>query len=152
MPATAINHVSLAVDDLEPAVAFYEDVLGLEQVPSVNSSVRGAWFQLDNGQLHLTERPAPGPEYHHLAFTVEDFTALVADLDDRDALDDTFGAPIYEFPDGAVQVYFRDPSGNLLEADWPDVSALPDELQARARTREAVLGTAQTGDITLFPD
>ncbi|MFB6311494.1 MAG: VOC family protein [Salinirussus sp.] len=152
MPATAINHVSLAVDALEPAVDFYEEVLGLEQIPSVNSSARGAWFQLDNGQLHLTERAAPSPQYHHLALTVEDFAGLVATLEEREALDDTFGAPLYEFPDGAVQVYFRDPSDNLLEADWPDISTLPADLAERAQTREEVLGTIQTDDITLFPD
>ena len=35
---------------------------------------------------------------------------------------------MYEMPDGAVQLYFRDPVGNLIEIDHPDVSALDRSL------------------------
>jgi catechol 2,3-dioxygenase-like lactoylglutathione lyase family enzyme len=155
MAATAINHVNLPVDDLEESVAFYEDVLGLERIPAINSSARGAWFRLGDAQLHLTERGSSAPEIHHLAVTVDDFPALYDELVERDALDETFGAPLYEFPDGAVQVYFRDPSGNLLEADWPDVATLPARIRGRVRTRAEVLDAPQTGEAreaTLFPD
>ena len=31
---------------------------------------------------------------------------------------------MYELPDGSVQMYVRDPAGNLVELDWPDVSTL----------------------------
>ena len=37
---------------------------------------------------------------------------------------ESFGAEMYELPDGAVQLYLRDPGGNLIEVDWPDVTAL----------------------------
>jgi catechol 2,3-dioxygenase-like lactoylglutathione lyase family enzyme len=155
MAATAINHVNLPVDDLERAVDFYEGLLGLERIPAVNSSARGAWFRLGDAQLHLTERGSSAPAVHHLAVTVDDFPALYDELVERDALDATFGASLYEFPDGAVQVYFRDPSGNLLEADWPDISTLPARIRDRAKTRAEVLDTPQTGEAveaTLFPD
>ncbi len=33
-----------------------------------------------------------------------------------------------ELPDGAVQLYFRDPSGNLVEVDHPDVTTLDRSL------------------------
>ena len=29
-----------------------------------------------------------------------------------------------ELNDGAVQMYLRDPAGNLVEVNWPDVSTL----------------------------
>jgi YD repeat-containing protein len=35
---------------------------------------------------------------------------------------------MYELPDGSVQMYIRDPAGNLVEIDWPDVSTLDRSL------------------------
>jgi YD repeat-containing protein len=35
---------------------------------------------------------------------------------------------LYELPDGSVQMYVRDPAGNLVEVDWPDVSTLDRSL------------------------
>lgn len=155
MAATAINHVNLPVDDLDRAVDFYESVLDLERIPAVNSSAPGAWFRVGDAQLHLTERGSPAPEIHHVALTVDDFPAVYDAAVERDALDETFGASLYEFPDGAVQLYFRDPSGNLLEADWPDVSTLPARIRDHVQTRAAVLDAPQTGEAreaSLFPD
>ncbi len=37
---------------------------------------------------------------------------------------DAFGAEVRELVDGAVQMYLRDPAGNLVEINWPDVSTL----------------------------
>ena len=31
---------------------------------------------------------------------------------------------VYQLPDGAVQLYVRDPAGNLVEINWPDVTTL----------------------------
>ena len=31
---------------------------------------------------------------------------------------------VRELPDGSVQMYIRDPAGNLVEIDWPEVSTL----------------------------
>jgi YD repeat-containing protein len=31
---------------------------------------------------------------------------------------------VRELPDGAVQMYLRDPAGNLVEVNWPDVTRL----------------------------
>jgi YD repeat-containing protein len=31
---------------------------------------------------------------------------------------------VRELPDGAVQMYLRDPAGNLVEINWPDVTTL----------------------------
>ena len=147
MTVTSVNHVNLLVDDVEAAVEFYESVVGLERVPSIDTDVAMVWFRLGDAQLHLSERGADGSSPRHLAVTVDDFADLYDRLVERDALDDTFGAPLYVFPDGAVQVYFRDPSGNLLEADCPDVTTLPDEIRERARMREAT-----ADDATIFPE
>ena len=40
-----------------------------------------------------------------------------------------FGSPLRTHPAGWVQLYLRDPAGNLVEIDWPDASTLsPDTL------------------------
>ena len=155
MGAIEFNHVNVSVADIDAAVAFYEDVLGLERVPSINSTAPGAWFRVGDAQLHLTERGGHGPEVHHFAVTVDDFATVYDRAVERDALDDTFGAALYEFPDGAVQLYLRDPSGNLLECDWPDATTLPARIRERVATREERVGVAQTGEAaaaTLFPE
>ena len=35
-----------------------------------------------------------------------------------------FRNAVNELPDGCVQMYLRDPAGNLIEIDWPDVATL----------------------------
>lgn len=155
MSATGFNHVNVSVEDVDAAVDFYEAVLGLDRIPSINSTAPGAWFRVGDAQLHLTERGGPAPEVHHFAVTVDDFPAVYERAVERDALDDTFGAPLYEFADGAVQMYLRDPSGNLVECDWPDVTTLPARIRERVTTREERYGIEQTGEAaraTLFPD
>jgi hypothetical protein len=44
---------------------------------------------------------------------------------ERGILDaETFGGAVRELPDGAVQMYLRDPAGNLVEVNWPDLTTL----------------------------
>ena len=38
--------------------------------------------------------------------------------------DITFAEGVIELPGGEAQMYLRDPDGNLVEVDWPDVSTL----------------------------
>lgn len=150
MGITSINHVNLPVDDLEESIAFFEEVFDLERIPSIASDAPGAWFRVGDAQLHLTERPSPAPELHHVAFNVDDFAAAYEALLDRDALDETFGSALYEFPDGAVQLYFRDPSGNLLEIDCPDVTTLPASIREEVTTREERLGVDEHGEASIY--
>ena len=37
---------------------------------------------------------------------------------------ETNGSPLREHPSGWVQMYIRDPAGNLIEVDWPDAAGL----------------------------
>lgn len=156
MTATGVNHVSLPVNDIDEAVEFVEDVFDLDRIPSVNSDAPGVWFRLGDAQLHLTERGSSAPTIHHFALNVDNFAEVYEKVVERDALDgETFGSPLYIFPDGTVQMYFRDPSGNLIEVDWPDATTLPEEIVDRARTREEVLGTDPSNGArtaTLFLD
>src|SRR5205823_8742493 len=65
------------------------------------------------------------PQYHHFALDVDDFEAAylkVRELEIRD--DATFLSGIRELPGGEAQMYLRDPGGNLVEINWPDISSL----------------------------
>lgn len=112
-----LQHVSVDVDDLPAAVAFYRDVLGLAVAPRPESlGDNGIWFELGNAQLHLVE--AGGFESprtaQHFAMQVADTEAVVAELRAK-------GVDVTEpFDIGAgVQAFFRDPAGNLLELNQP---------------------------------
>ena len=51
---------------------------------------------------------------------------------------------MYELPDGSVQMYIRDPAGNLIELDWPDVSTLDRSVFADLKRLDD--SVPQTGD------
>jgi hypothetical protein len=63
--------------------------------------------------------------HHHFGFDVDDFDAVYARAKELGVLDgDAFGTPLRSHPAGWVQLYLRDPAGNLLEVDCPDATAL----------------------------
>jgi YD repeat-containing protein len=124
--ATGINHVSIPCRDLDESERFYSEVFGLDRVPAPDFRRPVRWLQAGEQQLHLMEtpedRPLPG---QHFAFDVDDFEAAYVKLRELGALDDvTHRVAVWELPDGAVQMYARDPAGNLLEVNWPDVTTL----------------------------
>jgi YD repeat-containing protein len=51
-------------------------------------------------------------------------------------------------PAGWVQLYLRDPAGNLVEVDWPDQATLSPETLADATELDGQEGEAATA--TLF--
>jgi lactoylglutathione lyase len=127
--ATRFNHVSIHASDMEESLRFYIDVFGMERLPSPNFSLQVEWLRLGEQQLHLFHRETPPPEFHHIALDVDDFEAAYLKAKELGLLDqDSFGASVRELPGGAVQMYLRDPAGNLVEVDWPDISTLDREV------------------------
>lgn len=124
MSAIRLNHVSIRALDFDESIAFYEDVLGLLRVPSFHFVQPVVWLRLGSLQLHLFERSDAVPTYQHVGLEVDDFESVYRAVKGRKVLDNTFGHHCYELPDGSVQLYFRDPAGNLIEVDWPDVRTL----------------------------
>jgi lactoylglutathione lyase len=125
MKATRLNHVSIHAVDMEESLRFYIDVFGMEHVPSPDFEDRVEWLRVGEQQLHLFQRETPAPEFHHLSLEVDDFEAAYVAARDRGRLDDgTFAPTVRELNDGSVQMYLRDPAGNLVEVDWPDVNSL----------------------------
>ena len=129
MPARAVNHVSVVAHELEASLRFYEDVFAVERIATPNFGFPVRWLRLGTMQLHLFERPDAAPVYHHFAVTVDDFEATYAKASERDAFDGTvFGHHLYELPGDCLQLYLRDPAGNLVEVNAPGASALSARL------------------------
>jgi lactoylglutathione lyase len=125
MRATRFNHVSIHAVDMEQSLQFYIEVLGMEHVPSPDFDHRVEWLRLGDQQLHLFLRETPSPEFHHIGLDVDDFESAYVMARQRGLLDDeTFAPTVRELNDGSVQLYLRDPAGNLVEIDWPDVTTL----------------------------
>jgi lactoylglutathione lyase len=125
MRATRFTHVSIHANDLEESLRFYTDVFGMRRVPSPDFAQRVEWLALGDQQLHLFLNDGPAPQYHHIGIDVDDFEAAYRVASERGLFDgDAFGAEVRELNDGAVQMYLRDPAGNLVEVNWPDVSTL----------------------------
>lgn len=128
-----LDHVGIAVDDLERSLAFFRDALGLhvdapEEVAS--QRVRAHFLHMGPSSLELLEATAPdsaiarfvsarGPGLHHVALRVEDIDAALAHLAARGVrLIDTVARPGAE----GARVAFIHPSaahGVLVELKEP---------------------------------
>ena len=148
MRATRINHVSIAARDLEESTRFYESVFSMERIatPTFESPVQ--WLRVGDMQLHLFLYDGPAPGRHHLGITIDDFDAAYDAV--KEHVSDTWGWQLVELPSRQVQLYFRDPSDNLIELNWPDADTLDrsrypelrriaDHFPQKADSEEAVL-------------
>jgi lactoylglutathione lyase len=124
--ATRFNHVSIPCRDLDESERFYREVFGLDRLPTFDFRFPVRYLGVGEQQLHLMELPDEQPlPNQHVAFDVDDFEGAFNRLRDLGALDlRVHKHAVWELPDGSVQLYARDPAGNLLEVDWPDISTL----------------------------
>jgi len=93
-PVKAINHIGIAVRSLDEHRQFYEETLGavfenIEEVPT--QRVRVAFYRIGDVRIELLEPTEAtstiasfldkrGEGLHHVAFTVEDIAARIAEL------------------------------------------------------------------------
>jgi catechol 2,3-dioxygenase-like lactoylglutathione lyase family enzyme len=120
--ATRINHVSIAALDLEKSTRFYEDLFAMERIPTPTFEMPVQWLRVGDTQLHLFLAEGPAPVRHHLGITIDDFDAAYQAV--KAYASDTWGWQLVELPSRQVQLYFRDPAGNLIELNWPDADTL----------------------------
>jgi hypothetical protein len=59
---------------------------------------------------------------------VVEFEAAYERAEELGIRDDGRYSSVRELPCGAVQMYLRDPAGNLVEVNWPDVTTLDREV------------------------
>ena len=117
-----IRHAHLKVRDLERAISFYEEFLGLRVVERVGDS----YAFLTSGEMHHEialqnagpDAPAPPPHgtgLYHVAFEVPDKHSLAA------AYTKLTGAGVsVSAVDHVISwaIYFPDPDGNGVEIYW----------------------------------
>jgi len=115
MKILELNHVAIHVADVKRSSTFYRDVLWLESLPRPAFDFPGAWFRLGATQeLHLIGRRGPVALVEgnsHFALLVEDMTAWQKHLEQAGA---EF-RPMQQRPDGAWQIFLRDPDGHFVE-------------------------------------
>jgi lactoylglutathione lyase len=129
--ATNLNHVSVSARDLEKSACFYEELFGMKRIPTPNFGFPVVWLRVGDLQVHLFQRDVEAPVYHHLALTVDDPNTVYRKAKELGILDSrTNGHHLRELPDGAMQLYLRDPSGNLVEVNYPDVAHLAPDVRA----------------------
>lgn len=91
---TKINHIALGVTDMQAALSFWQDALGLElerieEVPAEKARV--AFLPLGESEIELVEPTAEdtglarylekrGPGIHHVCVQVEDIQAMMSHL------------------------------------------------------------------------
>lgn len=132
--STRINHVSVNARDLQESVDFYVDLLGAEPLPTPNFGLPVAWLALGRTQLHLFEKDLQPTSHHHLGITVDDLEPAYRAAERRDAFDrQAFGHHLVELPGDVIQLYLRDPAGNLVELDHHGKDRLPDDLRAQVK-------------------
>jgi catechol 2,3-dioxygenase-like lactoylglutathione lyase family enzyme len=121
--ATGINHVSISANDLEESTRFYELLFGMERIATPIFDTPVQWLRVGDLQLHLflAEEDA-APARHHIGFTIDDFDAAYEAVSTHASAE--WGAELVELPSGQVQLYFRDPAGNLIELNWHDAGTL----------------------------
>lgn len=124
MRATGFTHVSIGARDLEESVRFYRDFFGMEEVPAPAFPGPVRWLRVGDLQLHLFHDESPAPVGHHFALDVDDFEEAFRKAEELGVRDGDRYSTVRELPDGAVQMYLRDPSGNLVEVNWRDVNTL----------------------------
>lgn len=120
MKIIELNHVALHVADVARSCEFYQRVLQLASMPRPAFDFPGAWFRLGTQQeLHLIgERGDPvisSNRSNHFALMVDDILVWENHLK-------TIGADFRakkQRPDGAWQIFVRDPDGHVIELFTP---------------------------------
>lgn len=113
---TGLNHISLAVKNLNISFVFYKDILGFQPLCRWP---KGAYFLAGEVWFCLFEDPesSPGKGYTHIAFSfsAKDFPHMVKQLNN---------ANVPQWKDNISEgdsLYFLDPDGYQLElhvGDW----------------------------------
>jgi lactoylglutathione lyase len=155
MRATRLNHVSVHADDMKASIRFYEEIFGADRVPTPNFGFPVVWLQVGEQQIHLFQRiAAEAPRFHHLSFDVDDFEAVFLKAQELGCLheEEGGGGLVREHPTGWVQMYLRDPAGNLIEVDWPDASTLDRSVVPLTQLSDLHEQTGEAAEATLYRD
>lgn len=124
-----IHHVTLVVDDLERARGFYENELGLEPLPVFNLDFPAQFYRVnETQQVHVTEWEDVMSFRGHVCLQVDDFNAVFYRMKELGAIDARPWGRVRRLPDGAMQMFIRDPAGNLIEISCAPGAPIDDAI------------------------
>lgn len=111
MRPLAVHHVSINVADVDAALRFYVDQLGLTpRTDRPDFGFGGAWLDAGGQQVHLIEAAPPPGLGQHFAVLVDDLDATIAELRAQ-GLEVSDASPVAT----NRQAFVHDPSGNMVE-------------------------------------
>lgn len=111
-----IHHINLMVDDLALAVEFYGTALGLAAVTTPDMGFPAQFFKINDLQeIHVNELQDITPERAHFCLRVDDFTDRFRRMKALGAIEIKTWGKIRRLPSGVMQMFVRDPAGNLIE-------------------------------------
>jgi lactoylglutathione lyase len=129
-----IQHVNVNVEDLDAAIPFYRDVLGLSLDDTPDQGFRCQFFRIDGiQQIHMNEMRDERQFRGHFCLVVPDFMGVFARAKAANAIDLAPWGKVRQLPNGKMQMFVRDPSGNLIEiastsSEVIDLSIFRDDL------------------------
>ena len=124
---TGLNHITIAVNDLELSFKFYVDVL--QMTPKARWST-GAYLTLGDTWFCLSKDQAlPSQDYSHIALSIDaenfsEFSQMLKDLG------------VVEWKKNRSEgdsIYLLDPSGNKLEVHCGNLESRLNHLKAEDR-------------------
>lgn len=153
-----MTHVSVIAVDIEESTEFYENLLGFEVIetpdlvdqPDYESTETTPFQMLRAGDLllHLWYDPERDPEatrLAHFGVHVDDFEEVYREAEERGVFAglgvDSAPPRVFNL-NGNAQMYLRDPTGNLVEVDYPDIEELDTSMFAEIADRGSGYGDA----------
>lgn len=118
---TGLNHITLAVRELDRSIAFYRDILGCHLRATWEE---GAYFEAGPLWLCLmcddTLEPGPRPDYSHVAFSVTaaDYPALRTAWRPPAGCGETTGARAHRFIFSTLTVTSSNSTSELWKRGW----------------------------------
>jgi len=118
-----VNHIAIAVTDLEESEYFYRDIIGLKQIPEPFGLGIHAWFEVGSTQLHVikaAEERTERNKYTHICFSVNDMDAFIEKISEHNLEYSDWNLNPGEITtrvDGVKQIYFTDPDGYWIEVN-----------------------------------
>ena len=130
-----LQHVNVNVDDLGKAVAFYRDVLGLALDPTPDQGFQSQFFRINaRQQIHMNVISDARPFRAHFCMELPDFMGVFRRAKAAGAIDLAPWGRVRRLPGGKMQMFVRDPHGNLIE-----VASLPGEAIDPALFRDELV-------------
>lgn len=131
MSESHIQHVNLMVDDLDAAVAFYTDVLGFGLSPTPDLGFPAQFIAINEVQeIHLNQLDDGKPERAHFCVRVPDFNGVFERTKAAGVIETRTWGHARRLATGTVQMFVRDPSGNLVEIACDADQSVADEVFA----------------------